>query len=198
MHRGYTRSVPELFDLILEHKFFALQFDQPDIVARRADALMFDFFFQRLVAADKFLKVALHGHWLLPAAFSDANHDTDRRVREGLSPGQRDQFLWRMVYDPRRRALPAAHPAFILAREMRTARRRGVMATRLTPEERSAFMLEIEKLRQEHRDLDAAIGALHMVGTVDQLQVQRLKKRKLVLRDRLSYLEDQVTPDIIA
>ena len=72
------------------------------------------------------------------------------------------------------------------------------MATRLTPEERSAFMLEIEKLRQEHRDLDAAIGALHMVGTVDQLQVQRLKKRKLVLRDRLSYLEDQVTPDIIA
>ena len=72
------------------------------------------------------------------------------------------------------------------------------MATRLTPEERSAFMLEIEKLRQEHRDLDAAIAALHMVGTVDQLQVQRLKKRKLVLRDRLSYLEDQVTPDIIA
>jgi hypothetical protein len=53
-------------------------------------------------------------------------------------------------------------------------------------------------LRQEHRDLDAAIAALQSVGSVDQLQIQRLKKRKLVLRDRISFLDDQVTPDIIA
>ena len=75
---------------------------------------------------------------------------------------------------------------------------RGSMPTKLTTEERAAFTLEIEKLRQEHRDLDAAISALQSVGTVDQLQLQRLKKRKLVLRDKVSYLEDQMTPDIIA
>ncbi len=59
-------------------------------------------------------------------------------------------------------------------------------------------MAEMEVLRQEHRDLDAAIDALQEVGAPDQLQIQRLKKRKLVLRDRLSRLEDLVTPDIIA
>ena len=60
------------------------------------------------------------------------------------------------------------------------------------------ILLEIERMRQEHRDLDAAIEALQNLGAIDQLQLQRLKKRKLVLRDKLSHLEDQVTPDIIA
>ncbi len=59
-------------------------------------------------------------------------------------------------------------------------------------------MAELERLREEHRDLDAAIAALQAVGTVDQLQVQRLKKRKLLLRDRIQVVEDQLTPDIIA
>ncbi len=72
------------------------------------------------------------------------------------------------------------------------------MNGQLTEEELGAFMAEIEKLRAEHRDLDAAIGNLQAVGAVDQLQVQRLKKRKLALRDLISKLEDQVTPDIIA
>ena len=72
------------------------------------------------------------------------------------------------------------------------------MPTKPTTEERAAFTLEIEKLRQEHRDLDAAISALQSVGSIDQLQLQRLKKRKLVLRDKVSHLEDQMTPDIIA
>ena len=53
-------------------------------------------------------------------------------------------------------------------------------------------------MRQEHRDLDAAIEALLHLSAADQLQVQRLKKRKLMLRDRLSFIEDQLTPDIIA
>ena len=65
-------------------------------------------------------------------------------------------------------------------------------------DERAAIEAEIEKLREEHRDLDAAILALQQVGSADQLQMQRLKKRKLALRDRISFLEDQVTPDIIA
>jgi hypothetical protein len=57
---------------------------------------------------------------------------------------------------------------------------------------------EVERLRLEHRDLEAAIDALIAVGTPDQLQLQRLKKRKLLLRDRIALLEDQITPDIIA
>ena len=72
------------------------------------------------------------------------------------------------------------------------------MARDLTEDERLAFQAEIDRLREEHRDLDAAIEALMHIGRVDQLQIQRIKKRKLVLRDRISFLEDQITPDIIA
>jgi hypothetical protein len=68
----------------------------------------------------------------------------------------------------------------------------------LTPEERGALAAQIERLREEHRDLDTAIEALRAAGQADQLQVQRLKKRKLMLRDKLARLEDQLTPDIIA
>jgi hypothetical protein len=68
----------------------------------------------------------------------------------------------------------------------------------LSDEERLAIQRHIERLREEHRDLDAAIAALMQSGQPDRLQVQRLKKRKLLLRDRLAQLEDQLTPDIIA
>ncbi|WP_294194735.1 YdcH family protein [uncultured Sphingomonas sp.] len=53
-------------------------------------------------------------------------------------------------------------------------------------------------LRIEHRDLDAAIAALSDGGASDQLQLMRLKKRKLRLRDEIATLEDQMIPDIIA
>lgn len=72
------------------------------------------------------------------------------------------------------------------------------MPDRLTDEERATLMAEALRLREEHRDLDAAIDALELVGKSDQLQIQRLKKRKLFLRDRLAYLDDTLTPDIIA
>ncbi|WP_422679879.1 YdcH family protein [Chelatococcus albus] len=61
-----------------------------------------------------------------------------------------------------------------------------------------AFASELNRLKEEHRDLDAAISALEQMGPGDQLQIQRLKKRKLVLKDRMTFLEDQLTPDIIA
>ena len=61
-----------------------------------------------------------------------------------------------------------------------------------------AMQAELSRLKQEHRELDSAIDALETVTGGDQLQVQRLKKRKLILRDRMSFLEDQLTPDIIA
>lgn len=64
--------------------------------------------------------------------------------------------------------------------------------------DKSAIRAEVERLRLEHHDLETAIDALCAVGAADQLQIQRLKKRKLLLRDRIVFLEDQLTPDIIA
>ena len=53
-------------------------------------------------------------------------------------------------------------------------------------------------LRTEHRDLDAAITALSAADSQDQLQIARLKKRKLRLKDQIAMIEDYLTPDIIA
>ncbi len=56
----------------------------------------------------------------------------------------------------------------------------------------------IVALQQEHRDLDGAIDAMVEKGAFDQLQLQRMKKRKLSLRDLIRQLEAQLVPDIIA
>jgi hypothetical protein len=61
-----------------------------------------------------------------------------------------------------------------------------------------ALAAELARLQQEHRDLDAAIDALQLSPAPDLLRLQRLKKRKLHLRDRIAFIEDQITPDIIA
>ena len=58
--------------------------------------------------------------------------------------------------------------------------------------------VELEFFRQEHRDLDQAIIALFNSGTTDRLMIQRLKKKKLQLKDKITRLEDRLTPDIIA
>jgi hypothetical protein len=72
------------------------------------------------------------------------------------------------------------------------------MGSNLSQEETAEFEAELARLKQEHRDLDMAIEALERMVAGDQLQIQRLKKRKLILKDRISFLEDQLTPDIIA
>ncbi|MEP0232126.1 MULTISPECIES: DUF465 domain-containing protein [Alphaproteobacteria] len=64
--------------------------------------------------------------------------------------------------------------------------------------EDKAVRIELGQLRQEHRDLDAAVEALSVAGNADALQMQRLKKKKLLIKDRISSLEDQLFPDIIA
>ena len=68
----------------------------------------------------------------------------------------------------------------------------------MNAEEKRELQAELERLKQEHRDLDAAIGALLAVTGYDRLQVQRLKKRKLHLRDRIARIDDQMFPDNIA
>ena len=58
--------------------------------------------------------------------------------------------------------------------------------------------VKLEVLRREHRDLDDAIHALSESARADALTLRRLKKQKLALKDEISRIEDQLTPDIIA
>lgn len=64
-----------------------------------------------------------------------------------------------------------------------------------TPEELKAAL---HRLREEHQDLSDAISALEALGRADQLQIRRLKRQKLHLKERIIQLKDQITPDIIA
>jgi hypothetical protein len=74
----------------------------------------------------------------------------------------------------------------------------GATKAAMTQEEERELRAQLARLQQEHRDLDAAIAALQESPGSDLIQVQRLKKRKLHLRDRITFIEDQLTPDIIA
>lgn len=65
------------------------------------------------------------------------------------------------------------------------------------PDERELRELLL-KLRNEHRDLDAEIVALEATTHADQLQIKRLKKKKLQVKDQITAVEDRLTPDIIA
>ena len=58
--------------------------------------------------------------------------------------------------------------------------------------------VELQVFKQEHRDLDEAIEAMIERGTSDVLTIKRLKKKKLLLKDKIAYIEDRLTPDIIA
>jgi len=69
------------------------------------------------------------------------------------------------------------------------------------PEEMShndVMRVRLQLLREEHRDLDEAINALAERSTADQLALKRLKKQKLVLKDRIQVIQNNLTPDIIA
>jgi len=66
-----------------------------------------------------------------------------------------------------------------------------------TPEKR-ALKARLMELREEHRALDSAIAALQEKSGGDALQLARLKRSKLVLRDQIQWIEDKLTPDIIA
>ncbi len=65
-------------------------------------------------------------------------------------------------------------------------------------EETRALKRRLEELREKHRTLDEDIGALLAGGVVDALQIARLKKEKLALKDQMAWIEDQLMPDIIA
>ena len=62
----------------------------------------------------------------------------------------------------------------------------------------AALIAELQRLRIEHKDISDAVVALEALGQADQLQIRRFKRRKLMLKDMIQQLEDQITPDIIA
>jgi hypothetical protein len=64
--------------------------------------------------------------------------------------------------------------------------------------EENLLQTRLMTLRQQHRDLDAAISSLEASGTGDQLQLRRLKKMKLQIKDEIQKVEDKLIPDIIA
>ncbi|HVZ15229.1 MAG TPA: DUF465 domain-containing protein [Bauldia sp.] len=68
----------------------------------------------------------------------------------------------------------------------------------MSEEEERDIRRELAELRQEHRDLDAAITAMAESARPDSIQIQRMKKRKLALKDRITALDDRLLPDIIA
>ena len=74
----------------------------------------------------------------------------------------------------------------------------GSGGRRLSEDEEREIRRELAELRQEHRALDAAIMALAESPRPDTIQIQRMKKRKLILKDRITALDDRLLPDIIA
>lgn len=67
----------------------------------------------------------------------------------------------------------------------------------MADQEQAALRLQAARLRQEHADFDAAIDAMERMGC-DRIQIQRMKKKKLSVKDRLQDVEDQIIPDISA
>ncbi|OXT01856.1 hypothetical protein B7H23_02595 [Notoacmeibacter marinus] len=67
----------------------------------------------------------------------------------------------------------------------------------MSDQEQAELRLQLARLKQEHADFDAAIDAMNQTGC-DALRIQRMKKKKLVIKDKISQLEDGTLPDIIA
>ena len=72
------------------------------------------------------------------------------------------------------------------------------MQTTTTMPREEVLRVKLELLQREHRDLDDAIAALDAGGRADALTLRRLKKRKLMLKDQIQRISDELTPDIIA
>ena len=72
-----------------------------------------------------------------------------------------------------------------------------LLTVAMSDQEQTEIRLEFAKLRQEHADFDAAINAM-IAMACDPIQIQRMKKKKLHIKDRLANLEDRIVPDITA
>jgi hypothetical protein len=163
------------------------------------------FSFQGLVLLFELREVRLHRHaecllnpWISRTKTSLAQkHPRIERERVNATKALWNRTRWRGIVfaslaggcGKRDTEVPSAGPIPAPA---------GRTAVPMTDEDERALREQLARLQQEHRDLDAAIAALIASPGVDLIQVQRLKKRKLVLRDKIRAIEDQLTPDIIA
>lgn len=84
------------------------------------------------------------------------------------------------------------------SRAPKQGRRGAAGALKLDEEQREILKRKLEELRTEHRDLDDVIARVTEEAPFDQLRVQRLKKRKLMLKDQITHIESMLLPDIIA
>lgn len=99
------------------------------------------------------------------------------------------------------RGVAPALPIFSTKRFWPVRRRQNLLLAgrdQEAPMDQRNLKQQLETLRCEHRDLDSAIAALFTQPNADELQIARLKKRKLRLRDEIAMIEDQLIPDIIA
>tara|TARA_B100001013_G_scaffold262391_1_gene164980 strand:- start:387 stop:587 length:201 start_codon:yes stop_codon:yes gene_type:complete len=64
--------------------------------------------------------------------------------------------------------------------------------------EKNELLNKLHRLEQEHRDLDEVLIQLQEKKTIDLLQIQRIKKRKLILKDKINFIRNKLEPDIIA
>src|SRR5262245_21019787 len=109
-----------------------------------------------------------------------------------LRRSQSDRLTsWQMAPSP---CAAAGSPRYF-GPSRREARSRG---RPMESEEIRELRATLLRLKQEHRDLDSAINALEESGRADALQLKRLKKKKLALKDEIARIEDQLLPDIIA
>jgi hypothetical protein len=201
------RVLPQPRDLVLDGQFAPLEFRNLQTVCRRVCLCLAYFLFQRPVPSFEFGKMRLHRHLaaslrlMTPAPLSGMLHKYDRVqiysfCRTAKIPAVHDLAVGLSGINQNaiiHSDLPAFSPC------PRGAQRdQGATKAAMTKEEERELRAQLSRLQQEHRDLDAAIAALQGSLGSDIIQVQRLKKRKLHLRDRITFIEDQLTPDIIA
>jgi hypothetical protein len=125
-----------------------------------------------------------------------------------MSPGRSGRSLGNpgRPYKPKRQAetTPRANSAGQQPRPMTARAVRSIIAAMNSPMDPGALTSladlrrKLEELRSEHRDLDDVIARLQEAAPFNQLQLQRLKKRKLMLKDQITQLESKLLPDIIA
>jgi hypothetical protein len=185
----------QLADLVLQLQFPSLELGDPERVRGRMRHRVLDFALKRLMFAFKLRHIDLQRHVgpsypLFPTRrFCHRDFGESKAIVAALPKHLR--FLKLALTDSLphnpRRLRPIANGRDGLA-----------MGSGLSEDEAAEFEQELSRLKQEHRDLDTAIEALERMVAGDQLQIQRLKKRKLILKDRIGFLEDQLTPDIIA
>lgn len=199
------RGFLEPRDLILEMQLPPLEVGDTGVVGGGSSDLFPQFLLQCLVTSFQLRNMRLHGHGQYLPVFRNERHQS---VTGG--PGcrrndtlRRNKVAYCVAFPPQRGGACCTSPC--TQRYLRCCHRGGGTSrgwvgrlTQMTADEERELQALLERLRQEHRDLDGAIEALHEMPGSDQLQLARFKKRKLMLRDRIGFIEDQICPDIIA